>query len=172
MGAGAGHLLQSLCDNIPDLEVVAVEADPTSLARLRALGFTAHANIDEVSGPFDAINLVEVIEHLDDPMPLVSQLRSRLKPVGRLFCTTPCGETRLGDRATNAYDAPEHVQFFTEKSLALCFRKSGFERFSCETINQMTSKLTPAPGRYIKDLLRPARAALLGHRHLTGFAWA
>jgi SAM-dependent methyltransferase len=170
MGAGHGHIADVLREAIPDLDVVAVEADLEGLANLRRLGFSAYATLDEVPGDFDAINLVEVIEHLDDPVRALASLRQRLRRNGKLFCTTPCGETRRGSRLTNAYDTPEHVQFFTERSLELCFSKAGFAEFSFETINAMTSKLTPPPLRYVKDLLRPLRARIWGHQHLTGFA--
>ena len=172
MGAGSGHLARALRDEIPGIQIVAVEADPRSLSRLKDLGFDSYPTLDEVPGAFDAINLVEVIEHLDDPTSALIALRKRLRHDGKLFCTTPCGETRRGRRDTNAYDTPEHVQFFTERSLALCFRNAGFKTFQCETINAMTSRLTPVPSRYLKDLLRPIRAVLWGHQHLTGFAEA
>ncbi|MGH3428099.1 MAG: class I SAM-dependent methyltransferase [Mycobacteriales bacterium] len=172
MGAGTGHLIEFLRRRDPAIQIVAVEADEASLARLRRLGFEAFATLEEAPGPFDAINLVEVIEHIDDPVGLLRALHAKLSPGSRLFCTTPCGETRTGDRATGAYDELEHVQFFTERSLVRSFRIAGFADFTCETINALTSKLTPAPARYLKDVARPLRSALFGHRHLTGFARA
>lgn len=170
MGAGSGHLSQTIRDAFSPIEVVAVEGEPSSLAHLRSVGFDAHADLDAISGTFDAILLTEVIEHLDDPVAFLRQLRPLLNPRGALFCTTPCGETRVGSRATNAYDTPEHAHFFTERSLSYAFALAGFRPFRCETLNEMTSRLSRGPARIVKDILRPARAALLGHQHLTGFA--
>jgi SAM-dependent methyltransferase len=169
-GAGSGQFTLTLRNLIPDLDIVAVEADPEGFKRLQDLGFETYRNLDEISGHFDAILLVEVIEHIDDPTKMLQQLRTRLRSGGQIFCTTPCGETRRGQRRSAAFETAEHVHFFTESSLNQCFQNAGFDNFKCETINQMTSQLSPPPIRYFKDMARPLLARIFGHTHLTGFA--
>jgi hypothetical protein len=87
---------------------------------------------------------------------------------------TPCGELRNGSRATNAYDTPEHVQFFTEKSLRLAVKKAGFRDITYEYIDALyprgTSVLSFATfKRLATKAARPILAAFEGPRHLTGF---
>jgi SAM-dependent methyltransferase len=170
VGAGSGHVLRSLQAQLPSVSVTCTEADPESASHLRACGFEVYPDFSKLGGKFDTVLLIEVIEHIDDPVGFLQLIRSYMKENARIFLTTPCGERRNGSRATNAYDTREHVQFFTEKSLDLCFRKAGFAGFEFETINALTSKLTSPPLRYIKDILRPVRARLNGHFHLTGFS--
>ena len=167
-GAGIGHISQAVREAVPFTTLACIEADPTSSGRLKLLGLTVHSSLDEVENQVDAILLVEVIEHLDDPVAIMKALVAKLGPFGKIFLTTPCGQTRSGSRATNAYDTPEHVQFFTEKSLEKCLNRAGLT-IKLETVNAMTSVLTKPPVRHLKDFLRPIRAAIQGHSHLTGF---
>jgi SAM-dependent methyltransferase len=170
VGAGSGHVLRSMKMLHPNINVTCTEADPDSAKHLRACGFTVYPDFAQLEGQFDSVLLIEVIEHIDEPVGFLRLIRKYMKPDARIFLTTPCGERRNGSRATNSYDTREHVQFFTEKSLDLCFRKAGFAGFQFETINALTSKLTSPPLRYVKDILRPVRATIGGHFHLTGFS--
>jgi 2-polyprenyl-3-methyl-5-hydroxy-6-metoxy-1,4-benzoquinol methylase len=118
--------------------------------------------------------LIEVIEHVADPVDFLGGLRKHLDPEGQIFLTTPCGELRNGSRATNAYDTPEHVQFFTEKSLRLTVKKAGFRDITYEYIDALyprsTSVLSLATfKRFATRIARPIVATLQGPRHLTGF---
>ncbi len=118
--------------------------------------------------------LIEVIEHVPDPVGFLKRLRGCLDPKGQVFLTTPCGELRNGSRATNAYDTPEHVQFFTEKSLRLAVEKAGFSSITYEYIDALypwnPNVLSFATfKRFAKIAARPILAALQGPRHLTGF---
>jgi cyclopropane fatty-acyl-phospholipid synthase-like methyltransferase len=169
-GAGVGHLSIAIRDRVRGSEVQCIEADGAAAARLRSLGFKTWRGIEDPPSEFDLLMLVEVIEHLDDPVHTLTALRAKMTTDGTLFITTPCGETSRGSRKTNAYDTKEHVQFFTERSLATAVKAAGFADFQFMVINEMH----PRAGvrSYMKDLLRPLRAALLGHQHLTGYARA
>ncbi len=169
-GAGSGQFISALRNRIPDLDIVAVEANAESRMRLQHMGFATYETLQDVPGTFDAIMLVEVIEHIDDPTTFLRLISDRLRAKAKLYCTTPCGETRLGRRRKAAFETPEHVHFFTERSIALCFANAGFRSFKCETINAMTSRLSPPSTRYFKNLARPILARAFGHIHLTGFA--
>jgi 2-polyprenyl-3-methyl-5-hydroxy-6-metoxy-1,4-benzoquinol methylase len=118
--------------------------------------------------------LIEVIEHVPDPVGFLDHLKRCLDLEGQIFLTTPCGELRNGSRATNAYDTPEHVQFFTEKSLRLAIKKAGFRDITYEYIDALyprnTSVLSSATfKRFATKIARPILATIQGPRHLTGF---
>jgi hypothetical protein len=115
-----------------------------------------------------------VIEHVPDPVGFLDARRRRLALQGRIFLTTPCGELRNGSRTTNAYDTPEHVQFFTEKSLRLAVKKAGFRDIHYEYIEALYPRSTSALSlatykRLAMKGARPILAGFQGPRHLTGF---
>jgi cyclopropane fatty-acyl-phospholipid synthase-like methyltransferase len=176
VGAGTGHLARSVRRRLPGIDIHCVEESVTLRDRLDHQGFAVSQNLDAISSDrsFDAVLLIEVIEHVPDPVDFLNRLRGLLDPKGQVFLTTPCGELRNGSRATNAYDTPEHVQFFTEKSLRLAVEKAGFSSITYEYIDALypwsPNVLSFATfKRFAKIAARPILAALQGPRHLTGF---
>jgi len=176
IGAGTGHLARSVKSRIPGIEIQCVEESRVLRDRLDHQGFPVSQDLDAISSDrsFDAMLLIEVIEHVPDPVDFLERLRGLLDPKGRIFLTTPCGELRTGSRATNAYDTPEHVQFFTEKSLRLAVENAGFSSITYEYIDALYPRspnvLSSATfKRFAKMAARPVLATLQGPRHLTGF---
>jgi 2-polyprenyl-3-methyl-5-hydroxy-6-metoxy-1,4-benzoquinol methylase len=176
VGAGTGHLARSVRRRLPGIDIHCVEASKALRDRLDRQGFAVSKHLDSISSDrsFDAVLLIEVIEHVPDPVDFLDRLRRCLDPEGRIFLTTPCGELRNRSRATNAYDTPEHVQFFTEKSLRLAVKKAGFRDITYEYIDALyprgTSVLSFATfKRLATKAARPILAAFEGPRHLTGF---
>jgi len=176
VGAGTGHLTRSVRKRLPEIDMHCVEESEILRDRLERQGFTVSKNLDSIPSDrsFDAVLLIEVIEHVADPVDFLDRLRKRLGPEGQIFLTTPCGELRNGSRATNAYDTPEHVQFFTEKSLRLAVKKAGFRDITYEYIDALYPRSTNVLSlstfkRVAKRMARPMLATLQGPRHLTGF---
>ncbi len=174
-GSSVGHIVQSLATRRPDLEIQCIEASAPSRDYLTSVGLDVVAGIDEVADRFDAVLFVEVIEHVPDPVGVLSELRRKLKPGGQIFVTTPCGELRSGNRKTRAYDQEEHIHFFTERSLQAACRKAGLQPIRFEFV----SALYPLPSGTIEKVAARAkhsasrlRAGLEGHRHLVGFTSA
>jgi len=176
VGAGTGHLTQSIKSRIPGTEIHCVEESEALRSRLERQGFAVSQNLDAISPTcsFDAVLLIEVIEHVPDPVAFLDRLRTLLEPKGRIFLTTPCGELRNGSRATNAYNTPEHVQFFTEKSLRFAIEKAGFRNITYAYIEALYPRSPNVLSfatvkRCAKIAARPILTALQGPRHLTGF---
>lgn len=169
VGAGSGHFMRSISEQLPDTKISCLEPDPYALRNLEKFGHIVASDFSQLTGKFDAIFLLEVIEHVDDPVELLMNCKRFLSHNARVFMTTPCGEFLNGNRNTPAYNTPDHVQFFTEKSLKYCVKKAGYKPLHLETINQISSAGTPAPMRYFKNFLRPLHSRLFGYRHLTGF---
>jgi SAM-dependent methyltransferase len=176
VGAGTGHLTRSLRGRLPEIDIHCVEESDLLRDQLEREGFAASKNLDSISldRSFDAVLLIEVIEHVADPVDFLDCLRGYLKPDGRIFLTTPCGELRNGSRATNAYDTPEHVQFFTEKSLRAAVEKAGFRDITYEYVDALYPRSASAgPSatfkRFATRIARPILAMFQGSRHLTGF---
>jgi 2-polyprenyl-3-methyl-5-hydroxy-6-metoxy-1,4-benzoquinol methylase len=83
--------------------------------------------LDAMSGTFDVVTAIEVLEHVEDPLEVLKRLRRLLKPGGLLFCTT--GNARpFRDRLLSwRYVRPEiHISFFEPETLARAMTLSGF----------------------------------------------
>jgi SAM-dependent methyltransferase len=84
--------------------------------------------IAEHAGRFDIVTAIEVIEHTIDPVGVLRQIRSLLKPGGLLFLTT-ANAAPFADRLGSwRYMTPEvHISFFEPATLALALEKAGFQ---------------------------------------------
>lgn len=170
-GAGTGHICSKMREILPTTSISCVEAHAASADRLESIGFNTFRSETSISGTFDFVLMVEVLEHLDDPVSTLRSLRRHMNAGATLFLSTPCGETKSGSRKTNAYDTAEHLHFFTERSLAQSLSSAGFHAAKLETFNEMYP-CHRGPRKiisYVKDVLRPLRAKSFGHFHLTGY---
>ncbi|HEY1406684.1 MAG TPA: class I SAM-dependent methyltransferase [Spirochaetota bacterium] len=82
------------------------------------------------SGMFSVISMIEIIEHLDDPLAALIHCRKLLQDKGLLVIQTADMD---GWQAVNAgksyhYYLPGHLSYFTEKSLRYALAKAGFSR--------------------------------------------
>jgi SAM-dependent methyltransferase len=79
-------------------------------------------------GSFDVVTLWDVLEHVREPGEFLRLCGALLKSGGYLFANVP----DLGSLQAKAFGRcwplllPEHFNYFTRKSLALCARKAGF----------------------------------------------
>jgi SAM-dependent methyltransferase len=107
-----------------------VEFDPS--AQREALvkhNTTLHPDLENLpSGHYDLAIMVEVIEHLQNPLSALTSLRTHLRPGGLLYLSTPnaeCLKARLqGLRWPNYGES--HLFFFTDASLAVLLGEAGF----------------------------------------------
>jgi len=105
-------------------------------------GFLGFATIDELLGEerrFDAVILLEVVEHLDDTwlMTTLKQAKALLKPDGMLIVTTP-NEEPLGDSmvycpvANVIFHRWQHVRSWSQATLAQSLASHGFRDVQTE----------------------------------------
>jgi 2-polyprenyl-3-methyl-5-hydroxy-6-metoxy-1,4-benzoquinol methylase len=132
VGAGSGHMEEALSRET-DLSLACVEPGVNYHPRLEEVGCRVYRAIEDIPGEelYDAILLIEVVEHVDDPVRILRAIRQRLAPGGRLFLTTPAGDHRRGKQdpwTLGAYNTPYHIHFFTPRSLEHALRLAGFKR--------------------------------------------
>ncbi len=146
-----------------------VEPAQQIAAEARARGLTVHAGLLEEQhfpdGCFDALTLFEVIEHLREPRPLLTEVRRVLKPGGVLLLST--GNTAswtvaiMGARWDYFHIARDggHISFFHPGSLGLLAARCGFsiERIETRRVKFREQGGGPA-GRY--SLWKPAAELL------------
>lgn len=99
LGAGSGIIAKSLIETglpferyvLTDLAEVRVEGVRRKLAdpRLSALRCDAETITSDVSGHYDAVLMVALIEHLIDPMRAMQGIRQILRPGGFVYVDTP-----------------------------------------------------------------------------------
>ena len=106
---------------------------------------------------FDVVTMWDVLEHLADPHQAMQELARLVKPGGRLvFTTGDVGSlvARLSGSRWHLYTLPEHLYFFTRKSLGILVSAHGFRVESMR-----------AEGAYFSlgYLVERLRKTLLGH---------
>lgn len=93
-GCGNGAFLmlaKRLC-----AEVVGVELERRLQSHFQANGLQVFQSLDDVKGEFDWITAFHVIEHLPDPVKVLRQLATRLKPEsGRMVIEVPSSDDAL-----------------------------------------------------------------------------
>lgn len=80
---------------------------------------------------FDYIFMVEVIEHLLDPVEELRQIRERLSSSGKLIITTPNARgwhARLDGTNWREAQNPTHINLFSPLAIKACLKFAGFKQ--------------------------------------------
>jgi len=125
--AGRAVLVMERCG----WKAAGIDLDIDAIGFGQALGLDIHSGTIATwpSDPqYDLISLLDVIEHVPDPLALLAQCHQRLKPGGRLIVKTPCADSLPHRFLGEAWlEASEHLQFFSRKTLWDALEKSGFQ---------------------------------------------
>jgi SAM-dependent methyltransferase len=81
----------------------------------------------------------QVVEHIKDPISMFKDIRTLLKPSGKIIFSTPCAwgwGKKIWGRKWVHWHIPYHVTFFSERSLEIFAQQTGFE---VEEIRRKTS---------------------------------
>lgn len=130
VGAASGILLEQA--KAMGFEGEGVEPSRSLAKRAQEAGLKVHLGIfphAEVKGPFDVITLVDVIEHVPTPIPLLRDIAAHLKPDGVGVVTTPDVSSLvaklLGRRWWHFRVA--HIGYFNEGTLKRALDEAGLE---------------------------------------------
>jgi 2-polyprenyl-3-methyl-5-hydroxy-6-metoxy-1,4-benzoquinol methylase len=159
VGCGDGRFLQVLKDFGPDdWELVGVDFDPAAVARCRERGFSAHAGrVEDLlpeAGTFDAVVMLQLIEHVENPAVIAEKVFSLLRSGGAFVIETPnlagWDYSLFKSRWWGHYHFPRHYNLFSTDSLTRMLEKAGFVIDRTEQLIS-TSAWTISLGNFFLD---------------------
>ena len=127
VGAGGGEMVYALRQAGYDAAGVEPNEEYARFAR-EVLGLDVawgfYQNLPQAKGPYEVITLFHVLEHLEDPVHALSELRSWIKPCGLLAVEVPNVEAVCQWPGNRFHLA--HLYNFNQATLELTGRKAGF----------------------------------------------
>ena len=152
LGCGTGVFLDQARQAGYGVSGVEVSGYAGERARARGLEVTVGAvetwTVPQAS--FDVITMWDVIEHLRDPVAVVQVAARGLKPGGVLALSTGDIDSwcaRLSGRGWHLFNLPEHLFFFSSRSLHLLLEHAGL------VSRQSVRETNWVPLRYIAERL-------------------
>ncbi len=135
IGCGNGRFLSILRDfGPPEWELEGIDFDPEAARKCEERGFRTHVSRVEdftsEDGRYDAVAMLQLIEHVDDPVALSERVFALLKPGGCFIVETP-NLAGLDYRAFRGcwwghYHFPRHWNLFSTKALHRMLEERGF----------------------------------------------
>ena len=129
VGCGLGFFLSGLGDQ---WQKHGLEVSSFAAKHAKEWGEIFIGTLEQAKYPdahFDAVVMHHVIEHLDDPISAIGEVRRILKPGGALVLGTPDFDSgcarRFGEHYRLLHD-PTHVSLFTNESMHRFLRDHGF----------------------------------------------
>jgi 2-polyprenyl-3-methyl-5-hydroxy-6-metoxy-1,4-benzoquinol methylase len=135
VGCGDGRFLEILRDaGSPQWRLEGIEIDAGAAKACAAKGFRAHVGrVEEFRDAegFDAIVMLQLIEHVEDPVAISRRVFELLKPGGVFIIETPnldgLDYRAFRGRVWGHYHFPRHWNLFSTESLHRMLREQGFE---------------------------------------------
>lgn len=166
LGPGSGALLAAARGQ--GYEVSAVELNPAQVAFIRdVLHVPCAESLDAVVGTFDIVYHRDVLSHFSDPIEVFEQIYDRLNPGGFHIFETGNGDfARRYERFFSTFQFPDHLFFFSPRSLSLLLERTGFDH-----VATYRYALTPfLVAQRAQDRLRRARGAVPAAAETAGAA--
>jgi 2-polyprenyl-3-methyl-5-hydroxy-6-metoxy-1,4-benzoquinol methylase len=164
-GAGTGYVSRSFKKILGDkCDIYCFEPYEIFYQIYQKNGLITLKNLQDLNdSTVDIAYLNEVIEHIDDPIEALKELRPKIKKNGLIFISTPIGKRTENEQCSWAYDTETHVHFFTENSLNLALVSADLIPILNDFYPEMyLPSLVP---QWIKDLRRLLSNA---YQHMNG----
>lgn len=150
VGAGDGQLISRAKQR--RWNAYATEFDDRSVELCRQKGVSVHQGKLDAGNYeddfFDVICSVEVIEHINNPLEEVRNFHKILRKGGLVYVTTPNLNSvshKLLKNRWNIFHYPEHLCYYTPRTLEKLFKEAGFKKVWIETTGF-------SPGRFYQSV--------------------
>ncbi len=160
IGCGAGFFLEQCRKR--NWEVYGTEYSDSAVQLCRQKKIEAmkgELNSMDFNGKlFDVITSFEVIEHINNPVEETKKILSLLRKGGLFYCTTPnfnsIERLYLKDKY-NIIGYPEHLSYYTSKSLEFLLKKQGFKKDKILTTGISITRIRTSAGKSGQPLVSP-----------------
>jgi ubiquinone/menaquinone biosynthesis C-methylase UbiE len=174
VGCGIGFFLSIASKGGFETRGIDLSKDAIKYAKEKFGLNVQQGTLEDISLPadhFDVVTCWEVVEHLDDPIKFLNEIKRILKKDGLLFISTPNVESiyaRLLKNNWHGFNMPQHqyhITYFCHRTVKLLFSKTEFKILSLRTIappqqpdlllrNIARSLIPNGQGRFIPRLLK------------------
>jgi len=130
VGTGLGGILDLL--KADALKTLAVEPQAGARKMLQDAGYTVFHDVQDVAeNSIDVVTLFHVLEHFNDPLRILCDIRKVMKPEGKIIVEVP----HANDALLSSYDNEafksftfwsEHLILHTRRSLTVFLQEAGF----------------------------------------------
>jgi 2-polyprenyl-3-methyl-5-hydroxy-6-metoxy-1,4-benzoquinol methylase len=146
IGSGLGIFMHALIDQ--NWSGTAIEPDPIaykvlkqiSNKRFRTIQSLYHTNLIEEK--FNLITFNKVLEHIENPINLLQQVKSNLASDGLIYVEVPDSKTVKTHPHDDNILGSLHMNLYNVKSLSLLFKKSGLVPVKVNQIIEPSGKIT------------------------------
>lgn len=167
IGSNIGFFASFVKQNGINIETVEINNELREFQRL-VYGIKSVSNINEISSDkkFDVIILLDVLEHVPNPINFLSTIKKHLKKNGIIFLQFP-NKNSLSARLSGSkwpwWLAPDHLYHFSQKSISLIAEKAGLEMVNIRTVSTILDDLINLPyiGKFFHPFLRVNRAFVI-----------
>ncbi|HVJ90382.1 MAG TPA: class I SAM-dependent methyltransferase [Labilithrix sp.] len=132
VGANFGHFLKAASERFDAVGIEISKAAVDRSAELFGVNNyvgSIYAPPPEAKGPWDAVTLWDVIEHVPDPQGALEAIRDLLAPGGRLYLSTPDAGSAVARAMGSRWhylDPVQHIVLFGRENLSELLERTGF----------------------------------------------
>jgi len=133
IGAGCGHMLKRLKEEVPNCSSYAIEPDKNNIKSLETLGVKVlDRKIEDLKSSvlFSHVFMLHSLEHFLDPLAVLTKVHNLMDSGGTLAVQVPNALNPLG-RARDYIITP-HTYYFNISTLDFLLKKAGFFVFMIE----------------------------------------
>jgi len=110
--------------------------------------------------PFDFIVFFEVLEHLDNPLKFIKNVKEMLKPEGKIVLSVPSRE-RMFANMNNWDFPPNHLTRWNKESISNLFKKINFKISKVKYVGSFTFFLQLINAKSSLNLIRKTKNSIL-----------
>lgn len=141
IGYAQGNLLKAL-QRRGGFEIEGIDFGEGPYQYLKSLGLNVSLSSVEdmkyADGRFDIVVGLHVLEHVQDPVRFIGEIRRILSARGRVYLQIPCPtywRARLAGKTWRGFSPPFHLWYFSPKSIRLFLSKYGFQVLSAHCLS-------------------------------------